>query len=146
MIKYTLIIYTCLVLALISCKKESAVPETVATAVATKPTQENFTEFHSKLINDSVFRYSRINFPIAGYNSDAEKEPDNYSWTKEDWDFYFEEDAKYKQNKNIVSTTAVTDTLATWRLHIPNSGYDINYYFKPENNKWFLKSYSYKNY
>lgn len=74
--KRTLIIYICLVLALISCKKESAVPETVATAVATKPTQENFTEFHSKLINDSVFRYSRINFPIMGYNSDADKEPD----------------------------------------------------------------------
>ncbi|NCO64758.1 MAG: hypothetical protein COZ75_13360 [Flavobacteriaceae bacterium CG_4_8_14_3_um_filter_34_10] len=107
--------------------------------------EEIFNVFLSMFLNDSVFRYSRIDFPIKGYNSDAEN-PENYLWSKDDWDFYFEEDSRYKQNESIISKVSINDRIAKWRLYIKDSGYDINYHFELVNDKWYLKQYFYKNY
>ncbi|UOY08525.1 hypothetical protein L0P88_08210 [Muricauda sp. SCSIO 64092] len=107
---------------------------------------EDFDVFLSQFVEDSTFRYSRIKFPIEGFNSDSEANRDNYVWTKEDWEFYFEEDKNYKKNENIISEVSVQKSVATWRLYIADSGYDVNYQFGLNANKWYLISYSYKNF
>ena len=106
---------------------------------------ESFEDFHLKFLIDSTFRYSRINFPVKGYNSDSEASPENYLWERGDWDFYFEVDKDYKKNGAIVSEIYPTDSTTVWRLYIENSGYDIRYHFKKDNDKWMLTYYSYKN-
>lgn len=111
-----------------------------------KQDKENFEFFLSKFINDSVFRYNRIKFPIKGFNSDTEFDKRDYLWTREDWDFYSVEDLRYKKDENIISEIVRIDSSMNWRLYKENSGYDINYRFKFNNNKWYLDYYSYKNF
>jgi len=108
--------------------------------------KEDFDEFISKFTSDSVFRYSRIKFPLKGYNSHAESNRQDYVWNKEIWDFYSESDMNYQNNENILNQTKSKDSIKIWRLYKKNSGYDIEYRFKLKGNKWFLKYYSYKNY
>ena len=105
----------------------------------------NFTIFLDKFTTDSIFRYSRIDFPINGYNSDAEMEKSNYKWEKQEWDFYSKIDFKSKSDSNITNKIIPSDSIMVWRLFKPNSGYDINYHFKLNNHKWYLNYYSYKN-
>ena len=107
---------------------------------------ENFKMFLQKFINDSTFRYTRIQFPINGYNSDAEINKKNYKWNKKEWDFYSEEDFQYKKNENITMEIMDNDTTKIWCLYKKQSGYDIRYYFKPIDSKWNLVYYSYSNY
>jgi len=107
---------------------------------------ENFKMFLQKFINDSTFRYTRIQFPINGYNSDAETNKKNYKWDKKEWDFYSKIDFQYKNDENIITEIVDNDTTKVWRLYKKQSGYDIRYYFKPISKKWNLVYYSYKNY
>jgi hypothetical protein len=116
--------------------------------------QENFKNFLAKFLKDSKFRYQRIEFPFPGFNSEeidnssnSEEiyRSSNYIWTKEDWEFYFEEDKNYHKNPNIRSEITVNISKANWRLYIEDSGYDINYEFQLKSNKWYLVRYSYKN-
>lgn len=108
--------------------------------------KEDFDVFISKFTSDSLFRYSRIKFPLKGYNSHAEGERRGYIWTKDIWDFYSESDMKYQNNENITNQTKSKDSIRIWRLYKKNSGYDIKYRFKLKKNKWFLIYYSYKNF
>jgi len=105
-----------------------------------------FNEFLKRFSKDSIFRYNRINFPLKGYNSDAENMVNNYKWEKEEWDYYSKLDFQYEGNKNITTKIISKDSLMVWRLYKENSGYDINYHFKLYKNKWYLNYYSYKNY
>jgi hypothetical protein len=109
--------------------------------------EENFNMFILKFISDSIFRYSRIKFPLKGYNFDAEiTKRDYYIWNKEDWDFYSIVDMKYKSDENIINEVIPKDSLMVWRLYKESSGYDIKYEFKLNENKWYLNYYSYKNF
>lgn len=108
--------------------------------------KEDFNLFISKFVSDSIFRYSRIKFPLKGYNSDAELDKRDYIWIKEDWDFYSVVDMKYESDEKIVSEIIPKETSMVWRLYKKNSGYDIKYQFKLNKNKWYLNNYSYKNY
>ncbi|UII76268.1 hypothetical protein LV716_00275 [Flagellimonas sp. HMM57] len=73
---------------------------------------EDFDVFLSKFIKDSIFRYGRIKFPIEGFNSDSETNKDNYVWTREDWEFYFEEDKHHEKNASIISKISVEKLVA----------------------------------
>ena len=105
-----------------------------------------FEDFLERFSKDSIFRYDRMKFPIKGYNSDAETNKKDYKWEKEEWMFYFNNDLKHNTDENIISKIVPNDTVIIWRLYKENSGYDVNYYFKQIDNKWYLDSYSYKNY
>lgn len=103
-----------------------------------------FEDFLQKFISQKNFRNNRINFPLKGYNSDNDPR-DNYSWTKEEWEFYSIDDFNYYENKNIISQIIKKDSVSIWRLYKENSGYDINYHFELKQKKWYLVYYSYTN-
>lgn len=110
---------------------------------------ESFEEFFKKFSSDSFFRNSRINFPLKGFNSDDSNtngKDEVYLWSKEDWSFYSEEDFSNKKDKDEKKTETIkkNKSLITYRIYKENSGYDIQYEFKKENDKWFLIYYSYK--
>jgi len=141
-----LVLFFCL-----SCKDQNSNTKTETNEVAkkdlrTNQQKEDFNLFISKFVADSLFRYSRIKFPLKGYNSDAENDKRNYIWSKEDWDFYAMVDMEYKSDENIINETIPKDSLMIWRLYKENSGYDIKYQFKLKENNWYLYYYSYKNF
>ncbi|WP_374676571.1 hypothetical protein [Flavobacterium sp. NRK1] len=114
-----------------------------------KEERENFDNFFSKFRSDSSFRLSRTKFPLDGYNSD-EKEIDSrdtlYVWSKEDFNFYAEEDFKKQISINIKEHITKSDSLVFYRRYIEDSGYNINYKFNIISGNWYLVCYSYKNY
>src|SRR5690606_27511005 len=105
----------------VSCKNKNSNAEIENNVEANKVSQlkdlnakqekEDFNLFISKFVADSLFRYSRIKFPLKGYNSDAEVDKQNYIWTKEDWDFYAIVDMKYKTDENIINEAIPKDSL-----------------------------------
>lgn len=139
----------------LNCKKSKSTPIILENKVEKKEQEviidndnisnEDFEKFLVRFINDSTFRYSRVNFPIKGFNSEVKENQDDYIWVKDDWDFYFEEDAKYKDNESIISETSSTGSIAIWRLYIKNSGYDIYYHFERKNKEWYLVKYFHQN-
>lgn len=148
------------ILLLISCNKgapqnrnsatelpDSPTSTSAIQSISTKTADEPFEGFLEKFLSDANFRYSRIQFPLTGYNSDEDQHKrDNYLFTREDWDFYFEEDARYKSDPYIISTISKKDSTSNvWRLYKENSGYDIKYHFKLKDNQWNLVFYSYMN-
>ena len=113
-----------------------------------KPVTENFSQFIHQFTTDSDFRMSRVNFPLAGSNSDDRvvgETQDNYFWAKEDWSFYVEEDFKNNPDATIKTEAIDNDTTAMYRLYKENSGYDVRYKFELEDGKWYLVNYSYQN-
>ncbi|WP_333696640.1 hypothetical protein [Flavobacterium sp.] len=110
--------------------------------------EEIFNEFINRFINDSVFRLSRVDFPLRGYNSDDYVEGLNpYYWEKSDWLFYSEEDFKKGNSLELKENEIIkTDTSMIYRIYKKESGYDIKYYFKKDNKKYYLNFYSYKNF
>lgn len=113
-----------------------------------KQDPENFSQFMQKFINEPDFRLRRVNFPLAGSNSDDRvvgEAQDNYLWTKEDWLFYAEEDFRDNPDKSIKTEAIDNDNTAMYRLYKENSGYDIRYKFEMKEGKWYLVNYSYQN-
>lgn len=113
-----------------------------------EPVSENFSQFMQKFINEPDFRLRRVNFPLAGSNSDDRvvgETQDNYLWTKGDWLFYAEEDFRDNPDKNIRTESIDNDTTAMYRLYRENSGYDVRYNFELKEGKWYLVNYSYQN-
>lgn len=114
---------------------------------------EDFEEFHSKFYSDSAFQFSRIKFPLNGYNSDFDDgipddvreelnmEPqEEFMWKKDEWEML-----KNVKNENLKKELKKSDTLVIERIYKEASGYEILREFKPINNKWFLIYYSYSN-
>ena len=108
--------------------------------------KEKFNTFLSRFFNDNSFRYSRVNFPLDGYNSDLEMGKRETKWSKDDWEFYSEDDFGYESNTNIKNEViSINEKVKTLRLFKENSGYQIKYEFHNIDGKWYLKYYSYMN-
>ncbi|MEO0038943.1 MAG: hypothetical protein RIQ59_2154 [Bacteroidota bacterium] len=111
---------------------------------------ESFEDFFNKFSTNSKFRVSRIKFPIDGFNSDetntnAKDKP--YKWEKEDWLFYAAEDFTENTSGDVKKTEIIkTNSFVTYRIFKEDSGYDIQYRFKVDKDKWYLVNYSYKNF
>lgn len=107
---------------------------------------EPFDTFLNRFVSDSTFMFSRIDFPIDGFNSDFSQKGKSYKWYKKDWIFYAEEDMRFKKRKNVITEVMEQDSSIIWRLYKKNSGYDIKYMFKPNSKgKWMLVYYQHQN-
>jgi hypothetical protein len=110
---------------------------------------ESFNDFFNRFSTDSVFRISRVKFPLKGFNSDetdVNSKDKPYLWSKEDWAFYAEEDFNPKSEDVKKTDTIKTDTSVIYRIYKEDSGYDIQYKFEESKNKWFLVYYSHKDF
>jgi len=109
---------------------------------------ESFEYFFEKFSTDSKFRISRIKFPMDGFNSDEGNLNDKdkpYKWEKEDWLFYSAEDFAKNKSGDIKKTDIVkNNSYVIYRMYKENSGYDIQYRFELNKDKWYLLNYSYK--
>lgn len=106
---------------------------------------ESFENFISKFITDSIFRYSRIKFPINGFNSE-EKQQGVYTWNKEDFYFYFSETLQRIEDPYFKKEISEIDqNKKSLRLYVENSGFDTKCKFKLIDGEWLLDSYSYSN-
>ena len=110
--------------------------------------KESFNDFFNRFSTDSVFRISRVKFPLKGFNSDetdVDFKDKTYLWNKEDWLFYAEEDFSSSKSEDIKKTDTIkTNASVIYRIYKEDSGYDIQYKFKESKNKWFLVYYSHK--
>jgi hypothetical protein len=95
---------------------------------------EDFMDFYSKFLKDSIFQMSRIRFPLEGRSVDGDKIS---PWSIDNWvtlkTSVFEVDtAQYK-----VEITE-SDTLKIFRVYIPNSGFEVLSKFGLIDGKWYL--------
>jgi hypothetical protein len=95
---------------------------------------EDFKEFYSKFLTDSIFQMSRIKFPLEGRNVEGDKIT---SWTIDNWvllkkSAYEVDTVEYK-----VEITE-SDILKIFRVYIPDSGFEVLSKFGLIDGKWYL--------
>ncbi|KGO87343.1 hypothetical protein Q765_06665 [Flavobacterium rivuli WB 3.3-2 = DSM 21788] len=128
-------------------KKERIENKSIEKSLTIKVPKEDFDEFFTKFRSDSIFKFTRIKFPLKGFNSDemgTGSEQSIYLWDKENFIFYSVEDFKNQTTTDIIKEDIIkSDSVVTYRRYKEDSGYDINYEFKNIKDKWYLIYYSY---
>jgi hypothetical protein len=103
-------------------------------------TLENWDSFYDKFHKDTAFQMERIQFPLPGFDVDADNVIDsdeknrNFYWKKKDWIFMHLPtlDSTYNVDKKI-SIYEYEENIS-----IPNSGFYTIRKFKISNKKWYL--------
>jgi hypothetical protein len=97
-------------------------------------TTEDFKEFYQRFLTDSAFQISRLLFPLEG-----EKIVDDqtYPWTLDNWTImkasvYEVDTTEYKVEIEEL------DNLKSFRVYIPDSGFELVMKFKLVSGKWYL--------
>lgn len=130
-----------LLLLIISCKNVS---ENVTMQTSVSNEVETFANFINKFRNDSIFRKSRIIYPLKGFNSDDYKDGDSieYEWTNKMINYYL--DITYSENNHIrkieESKNFVKETII-----VEGTGFKIISKYILKKNKWYLSYYFYQN-
>jgi hypothetical protein len=99
-----------------------------------KPSQEDFREFYQRFVNDSAFQKSRLLFPLEGEKIVDEQA---HSWTPGNWTLirasvYEIDTTEYKVEIED------QETLKSFRIYIPDSGFELLIKFKIVSGKWYL--------
>jgi hypothetical protein len=98
-------------------------------------TKENFNEFFQKFYNDSAFQRSRIQFPLAGINTDSMEMDDTiYYWQESKWTMLHDESDAPGIQKEICQN----DSLSIVRFYINDSGFLIEAKFSLIKGRWYL--------
>ncbi|GAA5222170.1 DUF4348 domain-containing protein [Membranihabitans marinus] len=103
---------------------------------------EDFSSFYLKFHSDSVFQLNHITFPLQGIPALISKEidPDEFTWSKEDWKFHsfdnFDPD-QYQIERQTFDSTLVTEKIIDIKTNI-----GIKRRFAKFNDEWYLIYYS----
>jgi len=145
------------VLIILSCKSNSSKNTLDSDLTQSKVTTtlkaeiEDFDSFMYKFERDSSFQLSRVDFPLAGFNSELhlsnpdenvkqlEGEPVNVYWQKATWIVQTplnNSTGEFKQDRKK------TDSLVVDVIYIPDSDFKIKRTFKRIEGKWYLVYYS----
>ena len=146
---FLILIFSLVTISCLNHHKKKEIPKTKDYENQNIVLKENFENFLTKFKSHKDFRESRINFPIRGFNSEAEilKNRSNYIWNKEEWEFYSYYDFAPNTPENISEKIIkLKSGTYIWSLYKESSGYEINYEFSCKDHNWYLKSYSYKNF
>ena len=133
------------VLIINSCKQKTEKAPETATEKITKSI-ENFESFYDKFYSDSVFQFSRINFPLKGGEvlgdnyvpSDiaGEESEERKEWNLEDFGVMLKEINGYPSDYK--SEIDKSENLIKEKIYLPESGYyEIRHYVLKEN-EWYL--------
>lgn len=131
--------YSLFCLSLLNCSekdntqnRESNSPK--ETVVAGSLVNEGFDEFYKKFLEDSVFQISRIQFPLGGEKITNDKTSE---WSRDNW-------ITMKASVFEIDTTEFkveiekSDSLNTFKVFIPNSGFELIMKFKLIDTRWYL--------
>jgi hypothetical protein len=136
-----------LVLILIICSC-SGTTERPSLRARSQNSTENFDVFIKKFKNDTIFRKSRILYPLKGYNSDDIEESlvtnkkINYEWKTKMLNYYL--DKNYPENQYKTEIEKSQDQVKETIL-IEGSGFKIISKYILKEKKWYLNYYFYQN-
>ena len=114
--------------------------------------EESFDAFYKRFHADSGFQLSRVSFPLPGFDSeqhysseeeiDSEPEtlggePVNKQWTKDEWELNHSVDTSVFKVRR-----AVSDSLVTEEILIPDSDFIVTRKFIKRDGLWYLVYYS----
>jgi hypothetical protein len=106
----------------------------ISLAEADSLKEENFKEFYANFLRDSLFQISRIKFPLKGQKIVDDEDQD---WTLDNWTLmrssvYEIDTTQYKVEIED------SDTLKSFRIFIPDSGFELIFKFEIIRGKWYL--------
>jgi len=100
---------------------------------------EDFDVFNTRFHKDSIFQYSRINFPIEGQFIDGfEKQ----NWTKDNWIFLKNKVVEKSDSNELQHSFSKSDSLVIEKFWLPESGFGVERRFKRIDDQWFLVYYN----
>jgi hypothetical protein len=98
--------------------------------------KEDFKDFHDRFIQDSLFQVSRLKFPLGGKRI---LDDESYDWNLDNWtmikvSLYEIDTTEYKHKLEIQEDPEYK----SFRLFIPNSGFEFSARFQLIEHKWHL--------